>query len=119
MASGKSFTLTEKRTEIAIAHFKCQGSINALAIRFGLSGKVLGRHLKAAKVDYKALQLSGMNTLKARMYSLVSEQETAKDEFDAGMKYLGRYEKVEGDTDTASVDVRFTVAAKEVDELLS
>jgi DNA polymerase II large subunit len=108
MAAGKAFNLTPKRQELAIEHFKAQGSLNALAIHFRITSKVLSAHLKKHKIDFKALQLSGINTLKADMYKAIYNQKSPKDTFNAGMQYLNKYD-TDGNantTDTTNNDTQ-------------
>jgi hypothetical protein len=104
MAAGKNFNLTPKRIEIATRHFKAQGSMNALAIQFGITSKVLSAHLKRQGINFRTLQMSGINNLKADMFKSIYKQKSPKDHFNAGMQFLTKY-----DTDTGTADEQDTV----------
>ncbi len=109
MAQGKSWTFTDARLAVAKKHFTAQGSVIALAIQFDIDQKTLLRKLREYKVDYKGMKSSGLLQLRKRMFQLIDAQITEKDQYDAGMKYLSRYEKLsddEGHVEKVEVDVK-------------
>ncbi len=75
-------------------------SINSVAYELGISRDVLTRKLTEQGHDFKMIRRSGLESLQRRMYKLVNAQITEKDEFDAGMKYLTRYQRLEEDEGT-------------------
>ncbi len=116
MPTGTGFHMTDKRKATAIAHLKSQGTVGSLAVKFGITRKTLDKHLKAHKIDVKGLQLSGMDKLRQKAYLLIDDMDTSKEAFEASMKFLTRYEKLEDnsadtidDTEAKAIEVRLQI----------
>ena len=113
MGSGTNWNLTTERIKYVQKQLHAQSSLTLIASHLGVSLSVLSAKLVEAGIDWKQVKRDGLHDLRKRMYSLIGSQTTEKDEFDAGMKYLARYEKLESDegtTETTSkVDVRLQI----------
>ncbi len=90
------WTLTDKRKALAIVHFKSQGTLESLAIttEFKCHPDTLSKHLKLHSLSPVDIKRMGLNTMKQDMYNKVYDQENSKDEFNAGMKFLDKYDEV-------------------------
>ena len=95
MAQGKRWILTDKRKDIAIAHFMSQGSIESLRFKKGMDipcHETLSKQLKVHDINIETSNRIGLNTMKQDMYNKVYKQDNNKDTFNAGMKYLDKYD---------------------------
>jgi hypothetical protein len=111
MPTGHSWKLTDTRLKKVELLLREQMSIASVAYEVGVSRDVLIRKLKEQGHDFKMIRRSGLESLQRRMFKLVSEQADAKDEFDAGMKYLSRYQKLDDEVEEVeSVDTEAITA---------
>jgi len=99
------WNLTPARLEYVRKQLKGQSSVEAIADHYGISPTTLYKELKKVDIDVKSMKSIGLAQLRRSTFALISRLDD-KDQFDAGMKYLSRYEKLEGDTaeDTAVDD---------------
>ncbi len=88
------WTLTDRRKELAVVHFKSQGTLSSLAgsPEFQCCYNTLDKHLKLHNITPKDINRIGLNTLKQDMYNRIYDQGNSKDEFNAGMKFLDKYD---------------------------
>jgi len=70
-----------------------QHSLQSVAIQHGISYKHLSKILRKAKFDYKAIQMSGINNLRADVLKSISKIADPKDKATVGLKYLDKYDK--------------------------
>jgi len=93
MPSPTKFTLTPTRLVKMREMFENQHSLQSVAIQHGISYKHLSKILRKAKFDYKAIQMSGINNLRADVLNSISKIADPKDKATVGLKYLDKYDK--------------------------
>jgi len=93
MPSPTKFTLTPTRKAKMREMFENQHSLQSVAIQHGISYKHLSKILRKAKFDYKAIQMSGINNLRADVLKSIGKIDDPKDKATVGLKYLDKYDK--------------------------
>ena len=93
MPSPTKFTLTPTRKAKMREMFEMQHSLQSVAIQHGISYKHLSKILRKAKFDYKAIQMSGINNLRADVLKSIGKIADPKDKAAVGLKYLDKYDK--------------------------
>ena len=104
--TGHNFTMTDLRIKTVKELLRKQhslASIHTLKFDSVCSYTVLSKHCKAAGINITHEQQAGLHGLRAATHSLIATLDD-KDAFDAGMKYLTRYEIDADDTEVDTVD---------------
>ena len=111
------WNITDKRREYIVKQLRKQSTLQLIwsdAFKSEVTYEVFVSHVKKAGISWKEENRNGMLGLKKRLFDLTSTQITEKDEFDATLKFLSRYEKLDEDTDdtandTVDVDIRLKI----------
>ena len=74
-----------------------------------ISMETFRKECKRCNIDIKALREAGMSSLRAKTFALIDAQESVSDEFNAGMRYLAKYDTITDDSDDGGDNEHVTV----------
>ncbi len=119
MPHGTSWNITPNRKVMIMDMLKRQHTIGSIATNYGVNVKTITKALKKAKIDHKAVRLSGIADVKATMFKRLELIDKDKDYVDASMKVLDRYDNTDDTTTGSSTAAKSTkdIAAKILEEL--
>ncbi len=112
------WNITDKRREYIVKQLRKQSTLQLIwsdAFKGEVCYDKFTSAVKKAGISWKEENRNGLLGLKKRLFDLTNEQLTEKDAFDATLKFLTRYEKLdEVETDTkdkadATIDVRLQI----------
>ncbi len=110
--NGVGWHITDKRKVDVTEMLKRQWTLASVAGHYGIASKTLSKALKAAGVDWKAVRMSGISLVRARLYDDITMIDLPRDRALVALKYLERYdrEEVEDDSGDDVVDVDLVTA---------
>ncbi len=101
MPKGTSWNITPNRKVMIMDMLKRQHTLQTIATNYGVNTKTIAKAMKAAKIDHKAVRLSGIADVKATMFKRMELIDKDKDYVDAAIKVLDRYDVTDA-ADTGS-----------------